>query len=117
LPPDHNDIVHELELVASLSSCFQGVAQLVGLERRTARGGRDSIGHAPGAHDDLVNCVAGVVALVNRYGGYDVAYSAWSNDDDPPPDEWREQRRRRYLNELMQRYGQPCTVPLSGLQQ
>ena len=37
-------------------------AQIVGLERRTARGGRDSIDHAPGAHDDLANAVAGVVA-------------------------------------------------------
>jgi hypothetical protein len=36
-------------------------AQLLGLERRTARGGRDSIDHAPGAHDDLANAVAGVV--------------------------------------------------------
>jgi hypothetical protein len=31
------------------------VAQIVGLERRTARGGRDSIDHAPGAHDDVAN--------------------------------------------------------------
>ncbi len=39
-------------------------AQLCGLERRTARGGRDSIDHAPGAHDDLVNAVAGALLLV-----------------------------------------------------
>jgi hypothetical protein len=38
--------------------------QLCNLERRTARGGRDSIDHAPGAHDDLANCVAGAVLLV-----------------------------------------------------
>jgi hypothetical protein len=37
--------------------------QLIGLERRTARGGRDSIDHAPGAHDDLANCVAGSLLL------------------------------------------------------
>jgi hypothetical protein len=42
-------------------------AQLCGLERRTARGGRDSIDHAPGAHDDLVNAAAG--ALVGLNGG------------------------------------------------
>lgn len=36
-------------------------AQLIGLERRTARGGRDSIDHAPGAHDDIANAVAGVI--------------------------------------------------------
>lgn len=38
------------------------IAQLCTLERRTARGGRDSIDHAPGAHDDVVNAVAGVLA-------------------------------------------------------
>lgn len=35
------------------------VAQLCSLERRTARGGRNSIDHPPGAHDDVANCVAG----------------------------------------------------------
>jgi len=38
-------------------------AQLCGLERRTARGGRDSIDHAPGAHDDVANSVAGALLL------------------------------------------------------
>ena len=38
--------------------------QLVSLERRTARGGRDSIDHPPGAHDDIANSVAGVVCLI-----------------------------------------------------
>ena len=36
-------------------------AQLVGLERRTSRQGKDSIDHSPGGHDDLVNAVAGVL--------------------------------------------------------
>jgi hypothetical protein len=39
-------------------------AQLCALERRTARGGRDSIDHPPGAHDDVANAVAGVVGRV-----------------------------------------------------
>jgi len=34
--------------------------QLIGLERRTARSGKDSIDHAPGAHDDVANAVAGL---------------------------------------------------------
>jgi hypothetical protein len=38
------------------------VNQLIGLERRTARGGRDSIDHAPGGHDDRANVVAGLVS-------------------------------------------------------
>ena len=41
------------------------VLQLSSLERRTARGGKDSIDHAPGAHDDVANAVAG--ALVTTY--------------------------------------------------
>jgi hypothetical protein len=39
--------------------------QLSSLERRTSRAGKDSIDHAPGAHDDLANAVAG--ALVTAY--------------------------------------------------
>ena len=31
------------------------VRQLIGLERNTTRGGKDSIDHARGAHDDLAN--------------------------------------------------------------
>ncbi|MFD0987814.1 hypothetical protein [Methyloligella solikamskensis] len=39
-------------------------SQLSALERRTARGGRDSIDHAPGAHDDVANAVAGLVFTI-----------------------------------------------------
>jgi hypothetical protein len=37
--------------------------QLVGLERRTARGGRDRVDHAPGAADDLANAACGALVL------------------------------------------------------
>jgi hypothetical protein len=40
------------------------VSQLVGLERRTARGGKDSIDHGPSGHDDVCNSVAGVVSML-----------------------------------------------------
>jgi hypothetical protein len=46
------------------------LAQIVGLERRTARGGRDSIDHAPGAHDDVANAAAGVVAALTSSNYY-----------------------------------------------
>lgn len=36
--------------------------QFQNLERRTSRAGRDSIDHAPGAHDDRANAVAGLIA-------------------------------------------------------
>jgi hypothetical protein len=41
------------------------ITQLVSLERRTSRGGKESIDHPPGAHDDVANAVAG--ALVTAY--------------------------------------------------
>ena len=52
------------------------IAQLVGLERRTARGRRDSIDHAPGGHDDLANAVAGALVQVGsrRLSMVDVLY-------------------------------------------
>jgi hypothetical protein len=37
------------------------IGQLVGLERRVARGGRDSIGHSPGSHDDVANAACGAL--------------------------------------------------------
>ena len=40
------------------------INQLVGLERRVSRGGRESIDHAPHAHDDLANAVAGAISLL-----------------------------------------------------
>jgi hypothetical protein len=45
------------------------VTQLCGLERRTARGGRDSVDHRPGGHDDVANAVAGAVAQALGHGG------------------------------------------------
>jgi hypothetical protein len=37
------------------------IAQFCGLGRRTARGGRDSIDHAPNSHDDVCNVAAGCI--------------------------------------------------------
>jgi hypothetical protein len=42
------------------------INQIVNLERRTSRGGRDIIDHPPGAHDDLANVVAGVFCSEKR---------------------------------------------------
>jgi hypothetical protein len=40
--------------------------QLTNLERRVTRGGRDSIDHSPGGHDDIANAVAGVANEIAR---------------------------------------------------
>jgi hypothetical protein len=75
------------------------VNQIVGLERRTARGGRDSIDHAPGAHDDLANAVAGVVVMLAMGGSYDASMSWVGIGDDP--DSNRQWRAASYWNSIV----------------
>jgi hypothetical protein len=52
------------------------VAQLCGLERRTGRG-RDSIDHAPGAHDDVANAAAGALVEALRSAGGQYGVLRW----------------------------------------
>lgn len=71
--------------------------QLVGLERRVARSGKDSIDHAPGAHDDVCNAVAGVMTNVGaRKYAYDASLS-WVGIDATYDDEWRAGRLRHHI--------------------
>lgn len=42
------------------------VAQLAGLERRTRSGGKDTIDHARGGHDDLANATAGLAFVATK---------------------------------------------------
>ena len=42
------------------------LSQLAGLERRTTRSGKDSIDHAPGGHDDLINAAAGALLATTK---------------------------------------------------
>jgi hypothetical protein len=51
----------------------RSINQLLNLERRTARGGRESIDHPPNQHDDLAN----VIALASQLGlgGHLLRYS------------------------------------------
>lgn len=69
------------------------VAQLCGLERRVARGGKDSIDHPPGQHDDLANAVAGVVSIsIHRYGSYDQSMNWVDGDSSEPTRSYAAQR-------------------------
>jgi hypothetical protein len=65
------------------------VNQLTSLERRTARGGRDSIDHAPGQHDDLANAVAGVITSLIGSSEYE-----WRNMAPDNPEEFNALWRR-----------------------
>jgi hypothetical protein len=77
------------------------LTQLTGLERNTSRGGKDSIDHARGGHDDLANAAAGALLLAAtkhgfyRVNGYDVGSDGLlishpnpairSKDEEKPP--------------------------------
>jgi hypothetical protein len=54
------------------------IAQIVGLERRVSRGGKDSIGHPPHGHDDVANAVAGVLGAISGVGAFDFEF--WHDD-------------------------------------
>ena len=66
------------------------IMQLLNLERRTARGGKDSIDHAPHAHDDVANAAAG--ALVTAAGGATNDFEVLSANVNP-------ERNRRVLDD------------------
>jgi hypothetical protein len=65
------------------------VMQLIGLERRTSRAGRDSVDHAPGGHDDLANAAAGALLSATtkkptmRVGAIGVDGRITWHDDEP----------------------------------
>lgn len=72
------------------------VAQLLGLERRTARSGKDSIDHGPNGHDDIANSVAGALTGVSaRKYRYDASMS-WAGDQ-KTHDDWLAHRRAAYI--------------------
>jgi hypothetical protein len=51
-------------------------SELRGLERRTRSGGKDSVDHGPGCHDDVANAAAGacVMAAQNRGGEWKIRW-------------------------------------------
>jgi hypothetical protein len=61
------------------------ISQLHGLERRTARGGKDSIDHSPGAHDDIANAVAGALVLAAGESDFAALYVKFGEALADPP--------------------------------
>jgi hypothetical protein len=58
------------------------VNQLVALERRTSRSGRDSIDHPAGGHDDRANVIAGLMVVRERRPVYAV-FGTYGNHVEP----------------------------------
>jgi len=86
------------------------VSQLCSLERSTSRVGRDTIDHADGAHDDIVNSVAGAAALAIANQGVHVSPELLQKVLAMPPRRrdtaWGVERRIRtmaYLNQITPR--------------
>jgi hypothetical protein len=80
------------------------VNQLIGLERRTARGGRDSIDHPPGDHDDRANVIAGLTST-KAASSYDLElFINGSRASDEKPHTFI---RRRPLIEALRQAGIP----------
>jgi len=61
------------------------ISQLVSLERTVSRGGRDTISHPVGGHDDVANAIAGAAVLAGRYGGYNLELLKGAFHDGPDP--------------------------------
>jgi hypothetical protein len=88
------------------------IHQLASLERRSGRGGRDTIDHPPGANDDIANVVLGAAdMLATRVGGsynIDVLGGGFGYDHLDKPKraekETVEERREREREEDRQRY-------------
>jgi hypothetical protein len=82
------------------------INQICLLERRTVRGGRDSIDHPPNTHDDIANAIAGLCGIAASKHSFDSSLS-WVGgpgiDDDrsdwvqAPPNVQYATRRRRWV--------------------
>jgi hypothetical protein len=62
--------------------------QLLALERRTARGGRDSIDHGPGAsaHDDVINAAALALWIASQAAGSTYSLDILNSENGKPTD-------------------------------
>ena len=97
------------------------VSQIVGLERRVSRAGKDSIDHAPHGHDDLANVVAGV-ADATRLPYYDPFMGCGSEYDSirrrRRVGSWsasgRKRRPRRTKRAARAQYGRSVSFPWDG---
>jgi hypothetical protein len=68
-----------------LPPCDRLMNQLVSLERRTSRGGKDSIDHPVGGHDDRSNSVAGLLNVAAPRKRPTAIFSTYGQPDTPAP--------------------------------
>jgi hypothetical protein len=90
--PDHSKLLRELRL----------------LERIAHRGGRESVDHPRGAHDDFANALCGALRTLANAHGFDSWDWVDHDDSNPvvPVSETDEQRQRREQSEANARWRQ-----------
>jgi hypothetical protein len=86
--PDHAKLLRELRL----------------LERQTHRGGKDSVDHPRGGHDDYANAACGVLRTLSNYLGFSIERMLNNEDEDATSvrqmseaDAWHQWRLHQYL--------------------
>ena len=89
--------------------------QIISLERKTARGGKDSIDHPPRMHDDLANAAAGALVGANFSPPADVVQSAFRGVDTEGPA--RQSRSGRRVTALSQAASQVSGGPIGATPQ
>jgi hypothetical protein len=88
--PDHPKLIRELRL----------------LERVTHRGGKDSVDHPRGQHDDFANATCGVLRVLSNYLGFsleamlDDGADATKDRQQRESDEWHQWRMANYFRSL-----------------
>ena len=87
--PDHGRLLNELRL----------------LERQTHRGGKDSVDHPRGGHDDHPNAVCGVLRTLSNYLGFSLEAMLADGEDDEKANAESWQRFR--LHQHLRRCGVP----------
>ena len=75
--------------------------QFVGLERRTARSGKDLIDHAPNGHDDVANAVAGVLTNMGVRKYRYVADMSWVGDWNSRDDQQARSRAAEHVSHFV----------------
>jgi hypothetical protein len=61
------------------------INQFAALERRVARGGKSSVDHPPGAHDDVANAVAGALVNTIPLGVAELVFDSIKMGEGPGP--------------------------------
>ena len=79
-------------------------AQLIALERRTSRTGKDTLAHPPSGHDDRANALAHAVKLASKVQQHSLTWAP----------KWEREARVHLRNRVGRPEGRPAPTIVSG---